>query len=47
MPSSIVRHNLDVLRGGLDEALTPQPIDPFAVVRIERELDRREYASAA
>lgn len=44
---AIPRHNLEVLRGGLDEALTPHQIDPFAAVRIERELDRREYASAA
>lgn len=43
----ILRHNLDVLRGGLDEALTPHRIDPFAIVRINRELDQREYAPAA
>ena len=44
---AILRHNLEVLRGGLDEALTPHRIDPFAVVRIHREQDHREYASAA
>ena len=44
---AILRHNLDVLRGGLDEALTPQRIDlgPFTVrragERIQRELDSR------
>lgn len=44
---AILRHNLEVLRSGLDEALTPHRIDPFAVVRIHREQDHREYASAA
>lgn len=50
---AILRHNLEVLRGELDEALTPHRIDlgPFAVEgtdkHIQRELDRREYALAA
>jgi len=43
----VLRHNLDVLRGQLDEPLTPHPIDPFAVVRFEHVLDRQEYALAA
>lgn len=44
---AILRHNLAVLRGELDEALTRHEIDPFAAARILPELDRREYPLAA
>lgn len=44
---AILRHNLAVLRGGLDESLTPHRIDPFAVARVQQDLARREYALAA
>lgn len=44
---SILRRNLELLRGGVDEALTPHQIDPFDVARIERSLDRHESSLAA
>ncbi len=50
---SILRHNLETLRGGLEEALTPLRIDPlaindpFAAERVQQDVDRRVYAAAA